>query len=144
MPGLEAAMDPRPEIRERTSGGPQGPERTPVGGGQEAVAMTVPVRTRRGEKFALVPSQDANGQRLEPEQAMQMVKTGELEPIGVYPSMEEAEQAKAKLGGGEQQEGPSPEQPGGLEAAMAAMGGGQPQDKQAAMKGVRGDAGGRY
>ena len=154
MPGLEGAIEPRAERRERTDGGPQGPERRPVegaaGGERQAVAQTMPIETPEGQKFALIPTQTPDGQRIEPEQAMELVQAGELEPLGVFPTMEEAERAKAEMvgdtdrrggpaGGGGMADalglGGGAAGLGGLEAALA--GAGEPKDKQAAKRMMR-------
>ena len=105
MPGLEQAIEPRPEIRKAQGGGPQGkmhqmgsggPEGA-EGAGRSGMAITVPIRTAEGEKFALVPTMTPDGQPIEPEEAVAAVQAGELEPLGVFSSMEEAEQAKSQL-----------------------------------------------
>ena len=137
MPGLERAMEPRPQVREHSGGGPQGKERQMSAGGPEGArgamrgghgaAVTVPMETPEGERFVLVPTATPDGQPIEPAEAVEAVRAGELEPLGVFSSMEEAERAKHQMGGGQGAQ-PRPSQaPQGLdEAAVQAKGKGMP------------------
>lgn len=120
MPGLEGAIEPRSERRERTDGGPQGPERRPsdgaAGGADEAVAHTVSMKTSEGEeRFAVLPARTRDGKRIPADRAMEMARAGELEPVGIFSTMEEAERMKARLRGGTERQ----ERPGGGGGGMA-------------------------
>lgn len=162
MPGLEGAIEPRAERRERTDGGPQGPERRSVegvaGGKREAQAHTLPIETSDGERFAVVPARTPDGERIASDRAIEMVRAGELEPIGIFSTMEEAERAKAQMrgdsdrrggpaGGGGMAEalglgGDQAAGMGGLEAALAGAAE-EPADKKAAKRQMEGRRRGR-
>ena len=141
MPGLERAIEPRAEVREAEGGAPGGPARQMGAGGPEgargaggdAFAVTLPMQTEQGEQFAVIPTITPDGQPIPPEQAVEAVKQGQLEPIGLFPSMQEAEEAKAaftqKMQGGGQGGG----QPT-VDKGLGAQAMGPPPDKQRAMR----------
>ncbi len=65
------------------------------GGSDASWVITVPVRTKNGEKYAVIPTRTARGEAVESEQALEMVQAGELAPLAVVSSMEEAKCGKA-------------------------------------------------
>lgn len=133
MPGLERAMEVRPEVRQKEGTGPQGAQRQLAAGGpegargagREAGSMVMPVDTPDGQMFAVIPTVTPDGKQLEPEHAVELVRAGEMEPIGVFPTMEEAEAAQAQA-----REGSTPTADKGLGARAM----GPPPDKQRAMR----------